>query len=356
MTTNHSTALADLSDQEILARTHDAVRCERVATARLVALLTEVDARRLYLGEGCSSLFTYCTQVLHLSEHTAYGRIEAARAARRFPVMLDLLADGSITLTTVCLLGPVLTPENHAAVLAAARHQGKRTVEQMVATLRPQLDVPSVIRKLPAPSRNARPLARVAGSAVEEPVRPTEQPTCAAPTAPTSAARRPVVVPLAPERYKLQITIGRSAHDALRRAQDLLRHQVPDGDPAAIVGRALMQLVTELERKKMSVSARSRAKGGAATSCSRYVPAVVRRTVWARDQGRCAFVGALGRCRETGFLQLHHRIPYAVGGATTATNLELRCRAHNQYEAERYFRNARSAASKASPPPIGVDR
>ena len=49
----------------------------------LVASLAEMDARKLYLGEGCSSLFTYCTRVLYLSEYAAYGRIEAARAARR---------------------------------------------------------------------------------------------------------------------------------------------------------------------------------------------------------------------------------------------------------------------------------
>ena len=66
----------------------------------------ELDVRRLYLGEGCSSLFTYCTQVLHLSEHAAYGRIEAARAARRFPVILELLTDGVVTLTAVTLLAP----------------------------------------------------------------------------------------------------------------------------------------------------------------------------------------------------------------------------------------------------------
>ncbi len=61
---------------------------EREATAALIAALGELDARRLYLAEGCSSLFTYCTQVLHLSEHAAYGRIEAARAARKWPVVL----------------------------------------------------------------------------------------------------------------------------------------------------------------------------------------------------------------------------------------------------------------------------
>jgi hypothetical protein len=58
---------------------------ERHATAALVASLAELDERRLYLGEGYGSLFSYCTRVLHLSEHAAYGRIEVARAVRRFP-------------------------------------------------------------------------------------------------------------------------------------------------------------------------------------------------------------------------------------------------------------------------------
>ena len=53
--------------------------------------------RRLYLREGCASLFTYCTQVLHLSEGAAYNRIETARAARRFPEVLDALERGGVT-------------------------------------------------------------------------------------------------------------------------------------------------------------------------------------------------------------------------------------------------------------------
>ena len=123
--------------------------CERQATVQLVASLIEMDTRRLCLGEGCSSLFTYCTRVLRLSEHAAYGRIEAARAARRFPVILDLLGDGAITLTTVGLLASHLTPENHAMVLESARHKTKREVERLVAELSPRPAVATVVRKLP---------------------------------------------------------------------------------------------------------------------------------------------------------------------------------------------------------------
>jgi hypothetical protein len=59
--------------------------------------------------------------------------------------------------------------------------------------------------------------------------------------------------------------------------------------------------------------------------------------VWARDEGRCAFVGTNGRCQERGFLEFHHVQPFADGGETTAGNLQLRCRAHNAYEATLYF-------------------
>jgi hypothetical protein len=119
---------SDLSDAALLAEVNTSAESERQATAWLIALLAELDARRLYLGEGFSSLFTYCTQALHLSEHAAYGRIEAARATRKFPILLDLLAQGAVTLTTVTLLAPHLTPENHEHVLRQAQHKSKREV------------------------------------------------------------------------------------------------------------------------------------------------------------------------------------------------------------------------------------
>ena len=77
-------------------------------------------------------MFAFCTQVLHLSDHAAYGRIEAARAARKWPAILELLADGSVHLTAIGLLAPHLTADNHQHVLDAARHKSKRDVEEIV--------------------------------------------------------------------------------------------------------------------------------------------------------------------------------------------------------------------------------
>ena len=105
-------------------------------------------------------LFTYCTQALHLSEHAAYGRIEGARAARRFPIVMEFLADGSLNVTTIGLLAPHLTDDNHQTLLLSARYTSKRDVERMVAALRPLPAVPSNVRKLPAPMRRPAHSAR----------------------------------------------------------------------------------------------------------------------------------------------------------------------------------------------------
>src|SRR5437667_12229296 len=131
-----------LSNEELLAEVTRLAGCEREATAALIAHLAEFDARRLYLGLGFSSLFAYCTEALRLSEHEAFNRIEAARAARKFPVILGLLSAGSVNLTAVRLLAPHLTPENCERTLAAAPAKTKREVEELVARLTPKPDVP----------------------------------------------------------------------------------------------------------------------------------------------------------------------------------------------------------------------
>ena len=55
---------------------------ERTATAELIAALSEVEARRLYLGLGYSSMFAFSTMSLRLSQSAA-SRADRGRARRR---------------------------------------------------------------------------------------------------------------------------------------------------------------------------------------------------------------------------------------------------------------------------------
>lgn len=374
----HERQLAEaqrLSDHELTARLTALAGRERAATVALIAHLAVFDARQLYLAEGFTSLFMYCTEILHLSEYAAYHRIEAARTTREFPAILDMLAEGALTLATVRVVAPLLTPENHERLLAAARDKSKREVEEFVADLRPRPAAATSIRIQPlsgraASSESVTDSGRI-GSALGRPLSPEQPPgedhdgrndsstawAIAAPPidsqvgsvacARSSANHQLVIEPLGERRYRVQFTAAAETCDKLRLAQDLLRHQMPDGDVAPIIDRALTLLVESLARRKFAATERPRDRTSVAPADdganglargSRHIPAEVKRGVWLRDGGRCAFIAHSGRrCNARGFLEFHHKKPYAAGGEATVENVELRCRAHNRYEAGLYF-------------------
>ena len=113
-------SVAALSNADLVARTKSLAGRERDTTAQLVAHIAELEKRDVHLREGYPSIFVYCRDVLGLSDGEAYNRIEVARTARLFPVILEMLSAGEIYLWTVRLLAPHLTPENHLEVLRSA--------------------------------------------------------------------------------------------------------------------------------------------------------------------------------------------------------------------------------------------
>jgi 5-methylcytosine-specific restriction endonuclease McrA len=334
---NRLKVAASLSDDALLIRLGDLAADGRSTTADLIACLAELARRKAQRGEGEGSLFQYCTQVLRLSEAATFNRTAAAYAATKFPVILDLLADGSVNLTTIRVLAPHLTPENHDALLTEATGKTKEEVTAICRGLDPKPDVRPSVRRLPSPTM---PAARRPSTAVPALVEDGQPSLLSSSTDPTRKAaapppqRRPAVEPLASDRYAVHFTVSKVTRDKLRRAQDLLRRQVPDGDLGTIVDQALDLLIERAEKRAFSATKRPRASRSTKPG-SRTIPAAVERAVWERDGGRCAFVGRTGRrCSETSRLEFHHRHPHGHGGEATVENIALHCRAHNDYEAE----------------------
>jgi hypothetical protein len=354
-----------LSDNDLVVQVKALARCEREATASLIAHLAELDARRLYLAAGFSSMFTYRCEILHLSEPAAYNRIEAARAAMRFPVILRMLGEGSLSLATVRLLASHLTAKNHQELLAAATGKSKRQVEELLVGYFPRPDVPASVRKLPAAKAWRAPsdvmLAASSGptllatSDVSAVAAVAILPNAHQPALP-ARARWPVVSPLAPDRYEIRFTASAQTREKLRLAQDLLRHAVPNGDLAEVIDRALTVLLKDLAKKKFAATERPRASRGTAPG-SRDIAATVRRATGLRDHGTCAFVSKNGRrCNERAFIEFHHVDPHGMGGEATVENIQLRCGAHNRYEGELSYGHGRpteraTLPGKSSPPP-----
>ncbi len=121
-----------------------------------------------------------------------------------------------------------------------------------------------------------------------------------------------------------------------------------------IFDRFLDVLLEKVERAKLGATAGSRRRPrvrpsrprayenrirpGTDKKRSRHIPNEVKRAVWWRDAGQCAFVSSSGRrCTERSYLELHHIQPHAFEGPATIGNISLRCRRHNQHESELVF-------------------
>ena len=345
---------------DALIRTIDALAATaRETTADLIDHLVELERRNLHLACGFKSLFGYCRRVLRCSESAAYDRMRAAHAARRFPVVVPMLAEGLLHLTAVRLLWPHLKDEDHLVLLGGAMHKSTREVRQLIARWCPRPDVAASVRKLPerrteaSPPLGAEPPAdrQTPCTAESEPraqrpfqvdsqssvVRPAGAQSGVAPPPVPSQATRGTVSPLAPARYEFRFTGDQEMAALLQEARELLSHSLPDGDMAALFKRGL-RLVVEHARQERYAATDKPGKPRSLDALSRAIPAHVQRAVWERDGGQCSFVGRGGRrCEERRYLEYHHRTPWIAGGMPSVENIALHCRAHNQYEAQVFF-------------------
>ena len=313
------TRLEHLSDSELLAGTRRLVARSNQLLAELLVHLGEVEARGIHRTRACSSLYTYCIYELRFSEDEAFRRVSAARLVRRFPALLDALASGELHLTGLLMLGPHLTEANLADVLARAKHRTKRELAKIVRILDPLPAVPARIEPLgPAPARLAPPeptFTRRPNVTLEEL---------------QLRAMRALVMELKKKKYAIEDSSPARARDAESGTDALEQH--------AQANDALDQDAQQLRGRPELMDAPEHTEQPQTRRRGRYVPATVRRSVFERDGNRCSYFDENGtRCPETHRLEFHHLEPFAKGGDHRASNLTLRCAAHNALAAEEDF-------------------
>jgi hypothetical protein len=319
--------LSRLSDEDLMARLPAARAAERKATAQMIGCLAEVDRRRLYLAQACSSLQAFCLQRLGYSENEAQKRIQVARLCQRLPQVLAELENGSVHLTGLFLLSAHLTADNASALLAESRGRTRREIEAVIARWFPRSDVLPSITAVMSPASGLAPGIpenAMAGSSATAQVAPVA----------SSAAQR--LEPLSAASYRVEFTAGKALRDKIEQARNLLGHAVPSGNLAELFERALDALLsTELKRR---LGAGKPRRQRSLKLGSRHVPVEVARAVWERDGAQCTFVDGQGRrCGERRFITIEHREPFARGGAATTENLCLLCAAHNALRAREEF-------------------
>src|SRR5271154_5888623 len=105
---------------------------ERTLQAQFLEYLAEVESQSLFQELGYSSLFSFLTKELGLSESSAMKRIQVSRCAVRFPRVLELLRLNQISLSTICLLAPHLKADNVEVLLEKAKGLPRIDVERLL--------------------------------------------------------------------------------------------------------------------------------------------------------------------------------------------------------------------------------
>ncbi len=360
-------APASLESNVLALRLRELAGEERNVQVDFLLYLDEFDRRRAFVEVGHASLWAYCLEALHLREGAAGRRIQAMRVLRRFPSLEAPLRDGRLCLSTLALLGQVLTEGNVDDLLAHAAFRTRAEVEHLVVSIQARTAPRAGLRKLTdrapiAGSAALQPPASDAGQAetATEPrtAKPTLDPGRAA--GPLSAPPPPVAQPkrrdetlaVSESRWSLRVTLDRACKEDLETLRSLLSHKVPDGDLAAVLHEAIRCAIEKHGKRKGAVAPERKTKeakqaraeqAGTTASVAKQparttIPAIVRRAVWTRDGGRCAWVGPDGcRCTSRWKLELDHIQPAALGGPSTIDNLRLACRAHNLLHAESTF-------------------
>jgi hypothetical protein len=100
---NHNSNCKNLSDEMLTDNLLNLTVSERHTTLELLLSFAEFDNRKLF-AKTHSSLFSYATQQLKMSEGEAQRRIDGARLLRSFPEFIKSYGTGDLNLTHASLL------------------------------------------------------------------------------------------------------------------------------------------------------------------------------------------------------------------------------------------------------------
>jgi hypothetical protein len=337
-----------MSNDQLMRRLDELALQGRRNLRAFLRHLAEFDRRRgAILEGGAPSTFQYCVSRLGFSEDEAYKRIQVARAAAEWPIILDMLESGCLHLTAGTLLRPHLKEHNHARLLDEARGKSTFDVRRMVAALAPEPDGPDVIRRVNRDGEAAATSSRIQQT-LPEPASTDHAftPVVGGAQCQSTPPREQSLIPTAPERIRFSFTGSEKLLELLRRAQDLLRHKYPAGDLELVFLDVLDAFLDrrDPERRLKAKEERRKEYGHPAPRPpqdwdSRRVPQSVKDQVWRRDGGQCVYREPDGqRCPERGGLEFDHVVPFALGGpSNNAKNIRLLCKAHNRALAARTF-------------------
>lgn len=335
---------------------------EREALAEFIAELLAFDNVRGWEELGYPSLFEFLVRELRLSRGNAFYRAKAVALARQFPEVLASLRDGKLCLSSLPEVARVLTRVNATTVLPRFFYLSREDAKLLSAELAPRDVVPlREVASRAGASSSAAPRASTARWLTgpvdpPAPAAPVQLLNCndpkaldrtglplvplvsvvSASSAPAPMSPPATVDPMTAELSRVHLTVTRELLAKVEAARLAISHARPGATIADILELGADAALAKDARRKGVVEKPRRRRGDGVDGVPRhaidssYVPAEIRRAVWARDGGCCQWKLASGElCGSRYRTQLDHVAPRGQGGETTVENLRVLCQRHN---------------------------
>lgn len=317
-----------LTNAELVARLKEKVRAERETLVDILNLLREVEARKLYLEMGLSSLYAFAIQELGYSESAALRRIDAMRLSRNLPEIQEKIKLGAVNLSTLEQLNQYIR--------AQEKTKNERVSVKEKKDLLTQIEGHSI--------RETRDLL-VKLSPELAPVRQEKE------------------RPITEELVEIKIVVTRAQLDKLERVRELQSHVNVSATKAQLIEQlmdfylarkdpALKQLRPETPKPPaysesclgtINVSSVTQAQIAPPlrrrNGQTRYIPRAAYWEVRKKHGDQCTYFDPITkrRCNSKHRLEIEHILPFARGGTHDPSNLTLLCPAHNKLAAWKVY-------------------
>jgi 5-methylcytosine-specific restriction endonuclease McrA len=301
----------------------------------LLALIIEIDKKKIFYQLGYNSLFSYLTDRLELTPAATYAFINVARKSHEIPELKEHVTSGKLSIYKAQRITPVITSKNSKTWLTLAQSVTHRKLEREVALAAPRQAVPEKTKYLSLDQELSE----------------------------------KVVIKRESPRLALQMGVSEKLMLKIRRAQDLesqrnkkslsleeTLEQILDvyldkRDPMKRAQRQLVKgklqksqqkkqepAVKSINRKSSGEKLKSYASVASGRNFARAksdkrkpIPASIQHQLQLRDQGQCTHRDQGGRrCPSRRFLEAHHIKPVSNGGDNSLENLTLFCSGHHK--------------------------
>ncbi|MEZ4750613.1 MAG: HNH endonuclease signature motif containing protein [Bdellovibrionota bacterium] len=289
----------------------------RKLEGELLDLIQQIDTQKLFRDLGYSSLFTYLVSALRLSESQAFNFINVARKATEVPALKTQILSGALSVSKARKIVPVLTTANQQEWIPKAIALPQKEIERQVADTQPSLKIPERLSPKTAGRTELR-----CGLSVE-----VEAKLKRAQDLLSTRKRRGVSLEETLEEVleyylRKKDPVRKARGKQLRRSERQTATNTRTPIPKRSTAAPLIELSKPVARQVNEPRPRR----------TRYLPAPVRQTVNARDEGRCRYREPDGkRCRHTRWVEIHHLHEFSRGGPHEAPNLITLCHAHHGF-------------------------